>query len=345
MFVEERYSSQEFHLQARPAFNAIYTIAGRRISIQTQDDWSAGFISNRFAGCLLTPLPANGNVPTDATVRIRVETLPPIIPDGLSRFCLPQGGVCHTDGLTFHLEYDRSRILIGPGRSPTIDVWIARRYEQGSRTLDQIISQAFYAALRRCDLFEFHSAAVLPPGTDTAVLIAGPSGSGKSTLTMQLAACGWNYLSDDCLLLDYQAGELKVYALRKFFALTATTIAALQFPELRALPREPSNKTRIIPQDILSGVQLDRATPGAIFFSTITQKPDSEIRRLSAPEAMTRLLRLCPWAGYDKPTAGKHLAVLAELAQITVASDILMGTDVLEDRSLASKLCLGAMSY
>lgn len=327
----------------RPALKAVYTIAGRRILIETQDDWSAGVVSNLFAGWFLRLLPPNGNTPTDAMVRIKVETVPPVIPDGLFSFGVPEGGVCHSDGSTLYLDFDGSRIVIGPGRSPTVDVWIVRRYEPGSATLTQIISQAFTAALRRCNLFALHGAAVLSPASESAVLIAGPSGSGKSTLTMQLAACGWDYLSDDTLLLDNQADRLEVYALRKFFALTAQTITALQLSELAALPRQQAIKERVTPQDLLPGVQIERARPGAIFFPNLTQKPGTEIRGLTAPEAMSRLLRLCPWAGYDEPTAGKHLAVLAELARTSVAFDFLVGTDVLEDRGLASKLCLDAM--
>lgn len=329
---------------ARPALNVVYTIAGRRILIETQDDWSARAVSNLFAGWFLNSLTSSGSAAPDATLRIRVGSHPPQIPEGLFNFSVPEGGVCHTDSQTFHIDFNGSLVVIGPGTSPNIDVWITHRYESGSTILAQIISQAFTAALRRCDLYEFHSAGVVPPSNDKAVLIAGPSGSGKSTLTMQLAACGWNYLSDDTLLLDSDRHGLQVYALRKFFALTAETIAALELSSLKEATGTVGVKERVTPQDLLPASQIDRARPGAIFFPILTQKTATEIRRLTAADAMTRLLRQCPWAGYDKPTAGKHLGLLGDLARECVAFDFLAGTDVLEDRGLAAGLCLTALT-
>jgi len=325
-------------LLARPALSVVYAIAGRCILIEAQDAWSAEAVSNLFVRWFLNPLDANGSVPPDATVRIKFGTLPPRIPDGLLEFSVPEGGVCHTDGQSFYLDFAGSLVVIGPGTLPNIDVWITRRYKFGSTILAQIISQAFTAALRRCDLYEFHSAAVVPPRNDKALLIAGPSGSGKSTLTMQLAACGWNYLSDDTLLLDNNERGLEVYALRKFFALKADTIAALELSQLTPASATLGVKKRVTPRELFPAVQIQRARPGGILFPTLTQKISSQMRRLTAAETMTRLLRLCPWAGYDKPTAGEHLRVLGDLARECVAFDFLAGTDLLADRKLAADL-------
>jgi hypothetical protein len=320
----------------------VYTIAGRRILIETQDDWSADVVSNLLKRCFVSPLPAHRSVPLDATIRINVETDSPPIPAGLVTFTVSEGGICHTDSQTLYLDFNGSLIVIGPGTSRSVDVWITQRYERGSTVLAQIISQAFTAALRRCDLYEFHSAGVVPPSNDKAALIAGPSGSGKSTLTMQLAACGWNYLSDDTLLLDKNSHGVEVYALRKFFALTAETMAALQLSPVTT-SRTPGSKERVTPQDLFPARQITLAQPGAIFFPKLTQKRKTELLKLSSAEAMTRLLRLCPWAGYDKPTAGKHLGILGDLARECIAFDFLAGTDVLESRDLAARLCLGSM--
>jgi hypothetical protein len=334
---------REFQLLARPAMNVLYTIAGRRILIEAEDDWSAGTVSNLFKGWFLSPLATNGGVLPDATIRIRVSGLPPQIPNGLYKFSVPERGICHTDGQIFHLDFNGSLIVIGPGTSRNVDVWLTQRYEPGSRILAQIVSQAFAAVLRRCELYELPSAGVVPPSSDKAILIAGPSGSGKSTLTMQLAACGWSYLSDDTLLLANDQQRLEVYALRQFFALTTETIAALRLSQLTVPSRTVAIKERVTPQDLFPASQINRARPGAIFFPLLTHKTVTEVRRLTAAEAMTRLLRLCPWAGYDKPTAGKHLRVLGDLSKECVAFDFHAGTDVLDRRGLAADLCLSSM--
>ena len=323
---------------ARPALTEVYTIAGRRISIDTIDAWSAQAVSDIFSGWFLKPVPTRDDQNAGITLRVRPGVAPPHIPHELPHFQINEGGTCHTDGQKLHLRFNDSLVNIGPDATQPIEIWIARRYEPGSKILTQIVSQAFSAALRRLDLYEFHSAAVLPPHHDKAILIAGASGSGKTTLTTQLVAHGWNYLTDDTLLLDSTVDGLEVHVLRKFFALTSETIAALQLSSLKTV--RFGTKARVTPQALFPAKQIDRAKPGAIFFPTLTRKAVTELRKLTASESMTRLLRLCPWASYDKPTAGKHLGVLHRLAETCVAFDFLAGTDVLENRSLTADLCL-----
>src|SRR5258705_12283229 len=83
-----------------------------------------------------------------------------------------------------------------------VSIWIKQCQDTSNPALAKATSFAICAALRRYGLFALHSAAVVSPDAKTGVMIIGPSGSGKSTLTMQLAAAGWRYLSDDELLLS-----------------------------------------------------------------------------------------------------------------------------------------------
>jgi hypothetical protein len=320
-------------LVSRPALKVVYTIAGRRILVDALDAWSAEAVSNVFTGWFLGRHAAESG-PPDVTLRIRYGGVAPHIPHGFTEFRVNDGGICHTNGQALRLDFDGSLILID---DCNIDIWIARRYKAGSKILAQIISQAFSAGLRRLGLYDFHGAGVVPPHQDKAVLILGASGTGKSTLTMQLVAHGWNYLSDDTLLLDNDRHGLQVYALRKFFALTTDTIAALQ------LSKASSNsarevKHRFTAKDLLPATQIERSRPGAVFFPIITNTIFSQVRRLTAAEAMTKLLRLSPWASYDERTAAKHLRTLAQLAKQCVSYELLACTDLLEQPALAAEL-------
>ncbi len=325
---------------ARPALKAVYTIAGRRILIEAHDAWSAKTVADLFNGWFLNSLAVNGAASPDVTVEMRCGILSPRIPEGLFEFEIPEGGVCYTDGSTLYLDFNGSRVVIGPGLARDIHIWVKERYDFGSKVLAQIISQAFSAALRRCGLFEFHSAGLVPPGHDKAVLIAGGSGSGKSTLTLQLAACGWRFLSDDTLLLERRDHGIEVHALRKFFALTADTITAMRLPQLEPALAIGTLKERVTPLDLFPQGQIQHSKPGAIFFQRLSYLAESRVQKLTAAETMGRLLRLCPWAAYDKPTANKHLRVLGALARESAAFDLLAGTDLLEDQTLAAQLCL-----
>jgi len=327
-------------LLAGLALKTLYTIAGRQILIDAQDEWAARAVSNLFSGWFLKPLAANGNVFPHATLRVRLGDTPPRIPNGLCTFQIAEGGTCHTDGQTFYLDFNGSVVSIGPGMDPGVDIWLTQRYDFGSRVLAQIISQGLSAAWRRFELYELHSAAVIPPGQEKAALIAGGSGSGKTTLTLQLASSGWNYLSDDVVLLSNDHDDLEIYALRKFFALRPHTIAALELSQVLPYVVTLAAKERVRPQSLFSGRQVEQARPHATLFPSITQRATSEMRPLTAGEAMTRLLRLCPWASYDKPTAAKHLALLARLSKECVAFELLAGTELLENQGLAAELCM-----
>ena len=331
---------------ARPAVTAVYTIAGRRILIAARDTWSAQAVASLFAGWFLKPASENGNGAPDVTLNIQCGAPSPPIPHGFFKFDIPQGGICHTDGDSFYLDFYGSRVVIGPGLKREIDIWVEQQYEFGSKVLAQIISQAFSAALRRCGLFEFHSAGLVPPRRDKAVLIAGDSGSGKSTLTLQLALCGWNFLSDDTLLLDKSESGIEVHALRKFFAFTPETIAGAQLTTSSSRPRVPQQtstnamKERVTPQELFPDAQIQRSKPGSIFFTTVTHEAESRVEPLTPAEGMSKLLRLCPWAAYDKPAAAEHLGMLAALARETTMFSLFAGRDLLEDPERASNLCL-----
>ncbi|MCM3869324.1 MAG: hypothetical protein ND895_01335 [Pyrinomonadaceae bacterium] len=319
-----------------PALKLFYSVAGRVLLIDAEDDWSALAVSNLLARWFLTPL----SVPTapHATIKIRCCSELPPLPEGPVRFEIAQGGACYTDGKTLYLDFSGSLVTIGPSSSPEVDVWLTERYDFTSEVLAQVISQAFSAVLRRSGLFELHSGGVVPPKHTKAVLIAGASGSGKSTLTLQLTACGWSYLTDDTVLIAESRTGMEAWGLRRFFALTVDTMAAVGLPQLPAAAEVSLSKMRFTPQDFFPSAQVPCAQPGAIVFPVITFEKESRVRSLTQSEAMARLLRLCPWACYDKPTASEHLRILGRLVRETVAVDILAGTDLLDDPARASDL-------
>jgi hypothetical protein len=321
-----------------PALKLFYSVAGRVLLIDAEDEWSALAVSNLLARWFLTPLSEPASALPDVTIKIRCRPKGPMAPSGSMKFEIAQGGTCFTDGQNLHLDFDGSVVTIGPGTSREVDVWLTERYDFASEVLAQVISQAFSAVLRRSGLFELHSGGVVPPKHDKAVLIAGASGSGKSTLTLQLTACSWGHLSDDTLLLGEGPEGIEAWGLRRFFALTADTIAAVRLPQLPAVAGVSLLKQRFIPQDFFPSAQIPSAQPGTIVFPVITYEKESRVRPLTASEAMARLLRLCPWACYDKPTAGEHLRTLGRLVRQTVALDILAGTDLLEDPARAADL-------
>jgi len=315
-----------------------YSVAGRTVLIEAFDDWSLSAVSKLFAGWFLTSLSQSTTHKPDLTLRIRCGPTPPLVPPGLNVFEIALGGKCHTDDSYFYLKFDNSLIVFGGDTFADVDLWVDQPYDVSSAKVVQLISHALSPALRRCGVFEIHSAGVIPPGCSRAMMILGPSGSGKSTLSSRLAKCGWRYLSDDILLLQDCGKSLKVGAFRRFFALTAETLAAVDLPQEFLNESSEVVKERITPQEHFDSDPIEQATPGYMIFTHVTREPQSRVVSLNSAEAMTRLLRLCPWASYDEPTSEEHLRILARLANTTSAFALHAGTDILNEPTLAAHL-------
>jgi len=213
---------------------------------------------------------------------------------------------------------DPVQILIAFKREPTaIDGNLART-----------LSFAVCAGLRRHGIFELHSAGLVEPASEAGVVISGPSGSGKSTLTTQLAASGWKYLSDDELLLTVEQDTVVARGFRTFFALSAEAMAATGVVFGVAISRDV--KTCFEPVEVFGQKAAISAIPRALFFTSISGKIDTQVVELSQTETMSRLLRACPWATYDREIARENLKVLSHLARQSTGFDLVAGRDLLK---------------
>ncbi len=319
-----------------------FGIGGRVFLIDCLDEWSAVAIRKLFAGWFLRPLEYDQTA-ADSIMTLRCGAMPPAIPAGLESFDVADGGSCHTNGRVVYIQLDGSLIVIDE-HSNRLDVWIRTEYDFGSWILAQVLSQAFCASMRRCGLFLLHSAGVLSPSKNDALLIVGASGTGKSTLTFQLAASGWGYLSDDSIILKETANGIQAQGLRKFFALKEDTIAAVQLDINDAPAAGTKFKKRVSPQDLFPDGFVETAGIASIVFPVIVDAHESRLERLSSFDVMTRLLKLCPWACYDKPTASAYLKVFGELARRVSAFDLFSGRDLLDDPGGAPRLMSQALA-
>jgi ABC-type iron transport system FetAB ATPase subunit len=167
------------------------------------------------------------------------------------------------------------------------------------------------AALRQRRLFELHSGALVDPESGKGLLIIGPSGSGKSTLTVQLAAAGWSFLTDDVLLLSRESAHVQAWPLRRCFAVTSDTFAASRFLQTRisfdSVNTPSTDKYQFLPHAVFAAEFQDRCIPRTLFFSELSGGDRSSVSRLAPGDTMARLIRMSPWSCYDRSTAVEHL--------------------------------------
>jgi energy-coupling factor transporter ATP-binding protein EcfA2 len=196
------------------------------------------------------------------------------------------------------------------------------------------------AALRRCGVFELHAAGAVEPESGRGLLFIGPSGCGKSTLATRLAAAGFHYLSDDLHLLRESGGAVEARALRRVFGVNGSPASASALEgraeSFKAAGPFDPDKLYFDPETLFPGRFRESCVPRAIFFPEVTDEHASVTRALTQSEAMARLIRMCPWAGYDLPAARAHLGVLARLARQAAAYELRAGRDMLGDSSFAA---------
>jgi hypothetical protein len=336
--VIEKVARSDFNVGAsvcsgRPAAANTYAIAGRSICVEADETWAAELFDRHFSAWHFKRT-SHAPAPS-ATIQV-FDSPPPALPPGLESFELAHGGRCHTDGLTYHLAYDGSLVNVGVGAANAVEVFVGRvASSRSAAALARLVFDAAAAAARRCGLYELHAACVVEPQSGAGVLFAGPSGSGKSTLAAQLAAAGWGYLSDDKLLLYREGDSARVHALRRAFSVTEQTISAGGLGGFgRALnapaPFEPS-KRRFDPAEVFPAGLISDSAPSAVIFPSVADESRSRAERLGQRETMARLIRLCPWAGYDRPAARGHLEALSRLAKGCTAYSLCAGRELLGD--------------
>ena len=271
----------------RPAVANVYAIAGRSICVESPDKESADLFRHYFAGWHVSPVKEGKDRQPNATIVVGTGT-PPTAPSHVQSFDVAEGGVCRTDNSTYFFE-NHGSVVTADGENPArVYVWIAssQRAREG-RAIAQLIFNAAMTAMRRCGLYELHAAGVVAPA-GAGMLVIGPSTSGKSTLATTLASAGWQYLSDDSVLLSESNGEVVAHALRRVFALTEASRSvasnlALQSGATTVVPFDP-HKRRFEPSVAFPRRFAESCVPAGLLFSRVTNEPETTVRELSPSE-------------------------------------------------------------
>jgi ABC-type hemin transport system ATPase subunit len=339
---------QAIHELAKSTRRMIYRVASQTIVVEAEDTWAARVIEKLFAGWYLTRDTVTPHVSLEAALSpaivISGGVKPPKIPDGWPQFEIAGGGTCFTDGNTSYIDIEGSIVAIGKPGHTAVEVWTNGMLEIQSPALTRVVTYALAAALRRRRLFELHSGAVIDPESGQGVLIIGPSCSGKSTLTVQLAAAGWSFLTDDVLALGVEGVEVKAWPLRRCFAITSETFAASTFLQARAAldymqaqrPDEKHAKKQFVPHQVFNSEFKEHCIPQTLFFSQLSGGERSHVLQLSSAETMARLIRMNPWSCYDRTTAPEHLAVLSALVKQSTGYALHAGKDLLDTETSAN---------
>ncbi|MGH9883779.1 MAG: hypothetical protein ACRD6N_20335, partial [Pyrinomonadaceae bacterium] len=328
----------------RPALASSYEVAGRFLLVDVFDEQTSSAIQRFLDRWHVTLVPDADHRTADATLIFR-EGDAPSIPAELEKFALNDAATGYASDTAYQIVFEDS--VMAADESAVVRIWLNRPLDPDDNLLPRIVSYSLPAALRRCGVFELHSGAVINHATGKSILICGPSGSGKSTLTLQLAASGWSYLSDDVVLLSAEAAKVRAVGLRRFFGVTRQTVEASGLPQIDALLGKGTardfGKRRLEPQEFFPSGLAEECRPNVILFPMITGEATSRMRELSPAETMSRLIRLCPWSCYDRAVAREFLDVLAKLVRQSASFDLFAGSDLMGDPDYTSSFLASAV--
>lgn len=194
---------------------------------------------------------------------------------------------------------------------------------------------AFLLLLSARGFYPMHAAGVAWQGC--GFLLAGCSGSGKTTLTCALTRSGWQYLSDDSVLLRQGASSLEALAFGRPFHCTSSLFH--HFPELAAVAGRPAHGKHLVDVGpVYPGLSRSTVRPGVVLFPEIANAPLSRLIPLNSSATLLRLVGEGAGFLHNRDFMTAQLALLGDLARTARGFRLLHGTDVYTDPSRVSAL-------
>jgi len=153
-----------------------------------------------------------------------------------------------------------------------------------------LMATPFGALIHQRGELPLHASAVIPPGGDRALVIAGDSGSGKSTIAATLAKRGWAVLNDDVSRICCADGNAMVYPGFSHLKLGQQSCDLLNL-DSTSLPRTRGKKQKYFWQPkVTCRHPLPIAAVVEIRYCSMQDEP-SKLQRERGSEAMQLLLR------------------------------------------------------
>lgn len=235
-----------------------------------------------------------------------------------------------TDGSsTFH-----SRAGTGDG-----DIFLSPSFTHKPALLQRNFwAYALVKLLRNQSVFGLHGAAVVRKGV--GVLIIGPPGSGKSTLAVGLIRRGWNFLSDDALLLRENSNRIETLAFRRNFYVNAD--AAPNYADLPLGDEVPDSyggmKRNLRIEEAYSEQFVEKCNPTVLLFSRIVPNGQTALIPCDRITALKNLLAQSGPQLFDQNSMGPHLELLTRLLRQSASYELQAGLDLYHDPGTLTQL-------
>lgn len=194
--------------------------------------------------------------------------------------------------------------------------------------------------LRPLGFFCLHAAGIVA-SDGQGILVTGASGSGKSTLTLGLIRHGWQYLSDDAILLHATSGQLCAMELRKHLYIDSADSCRnsdLPLGRERADRLERPRRRVRLEETPFARQQVSRCVPRVILCSRIVPDSHSTLVPMNHSAVLKCLLEGSAPEIFDRRTMGRHLETLNALLRQCRSYELRAGRDLYEDPRILTRL-------
>jgi hypothetical protein len=327
--------------QIAPPWERVYDIHGVRVALRTDSAAVAEGAEQALADFARRGIRAAAEQHrADPSVRMELHDAPgpaPVPPGAQPQFRHAQVRCYRHRGELWYTSAF-STVVLDPDRGTAEGNVTPGGSRGGWRLLDDaVVTFSLLELLRHRGLYHLHAAGLARD--EHGVLLAGDTGVGKSTLTVTLVRSGWDFLSDDALLLRSRLGGVEALAIPDEFHLDPAL--AQTFPELAILRQKESynggTKRAVELGEVYERGPVPACVPSLLFFPQIAPGP-TRAEALAPTQALAALIRTSALVLLDERVAALHLEALRRLVSQCRCYRLYHGSDALEDPECVPRL-------
>ncbi len=270
------------------------------------------------------------------TIVVKIQSSPPRLPEE----ALPVVEMAVTksyraDSRYYYTAKDGSIVRFDLA-SRRCDCFIRPEIRNEMSTICSLVSGPLIETMRAAGRFYLHAAALRYHGI--GYLISGDGGCGKTTSALNLVRSGFDYVSDDSLLIDNRAGVIRAYPWYRDFHVSQDICRRYdELDFLSTVDFADGEKMSVNVSQFFKGAPIEWLEPDVILFPRICSRRTSVLSPLGPTDMFTRLMKQILLSS-DSVIAKQQLEMVKSIVQSTCGFEVLGGIDLLEDPTKLSSL-------
>ncbi|RJQ16252.1 MAG: hypothetical protein C4560_09970 [Nitrospiraceae bacterium] len=316
-----------------------YSISGVSVKVACEDP----ALAEKVRGAMNDFFYERGDVPVagrpDISVEFKSDHSSFKVPDAALEFAASPCLNIFRDRDFYYLKREDSVSQLDLSRSIGTVRTGASFWGKTAKSRQEFLMLSLLWLLHRHGLYALHANGLVKD--NSGILLVGSSGSGKSTSSLSLIRQGWNYLSDDVVLLKESPDGIESIAFQKGISFGPNL--AGHYPELDRYGKPSMNgqKKFLDIKSVYPDGFVYSSFPKVLIFPEVTQHKNSVLSPVAGAEALIMLIKNSGGIMVDKKTTGKQIEVLKQLISQVNSYRLFLGHDLHERPDRISGILAG----